>query len=187
QLSSGGGRLIVSSDGVWDALSPETAFECCRGMPAEAAAIQIVEEAVNAKGLRDDTTCIVVDIQPREKKLDAPPPMEKKRNGAIFRKEPPPHLQPPLKKEENHRMDCSSVDELFEQGSALLSERLDSKYPICNMFKLFVCAICQLRLKPGEGVSVHYRTSNPKKLRSWHGPFLCSTCHEKKEAMEGKK
>lgn len=43
QLSSTGGRLIISSDGVWDALSAETAFECCRGMPPDAAASQIVK------------------------------------------------------------------------------------------------------------------------------------------------
>ena len=43
QLSSTGGRLIVSSDGVWDAISAETAFECCRGMPPDAAASQIVK------------------------------------------------------------------------------------------------------------------------------------------------
>lgn len=43
QLSSAGGRLIISSDGVWDALSAEVAFDCCRVMPADAAASQIVK------------------------------------------------------------------------------------------------------------------------------------------------
>lgn len=43
QLSTTGGRLIISSDGVWDAVSAETAFECCRGMPPDAAASQIVK------------------------------------------------------------------------------------------------------------------------------------------------
>lgn len=43
QLSTGGGRVIISSDGVWDALSTEVALDCCRGMPAEAAAAQIVK------------------------------------------------------------------------------------------------------------------------------------------------
>lgn len=43
QLSTGGGRIIISSDGVWDALSAEVALDCCRGMPAEAAAAQIVK------------------------------------------------------------------------------------------------------------------------------------------------
>lgn len=43
QLSSGGGRLVISSDGVWDALSAETALECSRGMQPDAAASQIVK------------------------------------------------------------------------------------------------------------------------------------------------
>ncbi|KAK9073490.1 hypothetical protein SSX86_007814 [Deinandra increscens subsp. villosa] len=67
QLSSAGGRLIIASDGVWDALSAEAAIECSRGMPPDAAAGQIVKEAVQPKGLRDDTTCMVVDIMPAEK------------------------------------------------------------------------------------------------------------------------
>lgn len=43
QLSTAGGRIIVSSDGVWDALSAEIAFDCCRGMPPDSAASQIVK------------------------------------------------------------------------------------------------------------------------------------------------
>ena len=31
QLSPGGGRLIIASDGVWDALSSEKAVKICRG------------------------------------------------------------------------------------------------------------------------------------------------------------
>ncbi|GER41145.1 protein phosphatase 2C family protein [Striga asiatica] len=62
-LSSTGDRLIVSSDGVWDPLYAETAFKCCRGMPADAAGSQIVKEAVQVKSLRDDMTCIVVVIE----------------------------------------------------------------------------------------------------------------------------
>lgn len=65
--------------------------------------------------------------------------------------------------------------------------RLDTKYPICNMFKLFMCAVCQLEMKPGEGVSIHAGPSNTKKLRPWDGPFLCTSCQEKKEAMEGRR
>jgi serine/threonine protein phosphatase PrpC len=47
QLSTAGGRLIISSDGVWDALAAETALDCCRGMPADAAAAQIVKVCFN--------------------------------------------------------------------------------------------------------------------------------------------
>ncbi|PWZ19070.1 putative protein phosphatase 2C 40 [Zea mays] len=67
KLSNVGGRLIISSDGVWDALTAELAFKCARGLPPEAAAEQIVKEAVEAKGLRDDTTCIFIDIISPEK------------------------------------------------------------------------------------------------------------------------
>lgn len=55
------------------------------------------------------------------------------------------------------------------------------------MFKLFVCAICQIEIQPREGVSIYAGSSNRGKLRAWDGPFLCSSCTEKKEAMEGKR
>ncbi|GER30000.1 protein phosphatase 2C family protein [Striga asiatica] len=189
KLSSTGGRLIISSDGVWDALSAETAFECCRGMPADAAASEIVKEAVQVKGLRDDTTCIVVDIQPPEKLDPQKPPQPLKKQGkrvfkAMFRKKNS-ESSSQVDKEEYSEPDL--VEELFEEGSASLSERLDSKYPICNMFKLFMCAVCQVEIKPGEGISIHAGTADPRKLRPWDGPFLCSSCQEKREAMEGKR
>ncbi|KAJ7555884.1 hypothetical protein O6H91_05G058900 [Diphasiastrum complanatum] len=43
KLSSAGGRLIIASDGVWDALSSDKAANSCRGLPAELAAKQIVK------------------------------------------------------------------------------------------------------------------------------------------------
>ncbi|XP_075495827.1 putative protein phosphatase 2C 12 [Primulina tabacum] len=187
KLSTTGGRLIISSDGVWDALSAETAFECCRGMPPDAAASEIVKEAVQLKGLRDDTTCIVVDIKPPEKHDPPKPPPKKQGKGvfkSMFRKKPS-ESSSQVDKEDFFEPDA--VEELFEEGSASLSERLDSKYPICNMFKLFMCAVCQVEIKPGEGISIHAGTSDPRKLRPWDGPFLCLTCQEKKEAMEGKR
>ncbi|KAJ4713735.1 Protein phosphatase 2C family protein [Melia azedarach] len=64
KLPKSGGRLIISSHGVWDALTAEAALDWCRGVPAEVAASQVVNEALQAKGLRDDTTCIVIDILP---------------------------------------------------------------------------------------------------------------------------
>ncbi|KAL0392044.1 UNVERIFIED_CONTAM: putative protein phosphatase 2C 12 [Sesamum radiatum] len=187
KLSSSGGRLIISSDGVWDALSAETAFDCCRGMPADAAAAQIVKEAVQVKGLRDDTTCIVVDIQPPEKP-EPPKPPSKKQGKRVFKsmfRKKPSESSSHVDKEEYSEPDV--VEELFEEGSASLSERLDSKYPVCNMFKLFMCAVCQVEIKPGEGISIHAGTADPRKSRPWDGPFLCSSCQEKKEAMEGRR
>ncbi|KAA8528547.1 hypothetical protein F0562_035902 [Nyssa sinensis] len=186
KMSSGGGRLIISSDGVWDALSAETALECCRGMPADAAASQIVKEAVQAKGLRDDTTCIVVDIYPPEKTNPPLPPPKKQVKGvfkSMFRK----RSSESSSNFDKEYCEPDVVEELFEEGSANLSERLDAKYPVCNMFKLFMCAVCQLEMKPGDGISIHEGSSNSRKLRPWDGPFLCLSCQEKKEAMEGKR
>ncbi|CDP01349.1 unnamed protein product [Coffea canephora] len=186
KLSSAGGRLIISSDGVWDALSAEVAFDCCRVMPADAAASQIVKEAVQVKGLRDDTTCIVVDIQPPEKPNPPLAPPKKQGKGvfkSMFRKKPSESSSHTGKE----FSEPDVVEELFEEGSASLSERLDTKYPVCNMFKLFVCAVCQVEIKPGEGISIHVGSKNSRKLRPWDGPFLCSSCQEKKEAMEGKR
>lgn len=186
KLSTAGGRLVICSDGVWDSLPAEVALDCCRGMSAEAAAPHIVKEALQAKGLRDDTTCIVVDILPQEK----PPvsvPLQKKpvkvMLKSMFRKK---------SSESSSYMDKEYLEpdvvvELHEEGSAMLSERLDTKYPLCNMFKLFMCAVCQVEIKPGEGISIHEGLPNVRKLRPWDGPFLCSSCQEKKEAMEGKR
>ncbi|KAK8571336.1 hypothetical protein V6N13_103463 [Hibiscus sabdariffa] len=184
-MSTAGGRMIISSDGVWDALCAEAALDCCRGMPPDAAATQIVKEALRENGLRDDTTCIVIDILPQEK--PATPSLPKRTVHrmlmSLFRRKPSESSSRPDKK----HMEPDDVEELFEEGSAMLSKRLHAKYPVCNMFKLFMCAICQVELKPGEGISVHAGTSNTVKLRQWDGPFLCSSCQAKKEAMEGKR
>ncbi|CAL5204666.1 unnamed protein product [Lathyrus oleraceus] len=186
KISTSGGRLIICSDGVWDALSAETVLDCCRGMSAEAAAPHIVKESLQAKGLRDDTTCIVVDILPQEKPHTSAPTQKRPVKGmlkAIFRKkssEPSSYI-------EKEYIEPDMVRELYEEGSAMLSERFETKYPLCNMFKLFMCAVCQVEIKPGEGISVHEGAPNQGKPRPWDGPFLCSSCQEKKEAMEGKR
>ncbi|XP_010939442.1 probable protein phosphatase 2C 12 [Elaeis guineensis] len=186
KLSNAGGRLIISSDGVWDALTCEEALNCSRGLPADVAANQIVKEAVQVKGLRDDTTCIVVDILPPEK-VTPTDPSQKRQGMGVF-------------KNMFRRRSCEStshsdrgysqpdvVEEIFEEGSAMLAKRLDAEYPIRNMFKLFICAVCQVEMKPNEGISVHAGLSQHGKLRPWDGPFLCQSCQGKKEAMEGKR
>ncbi|XP_008805807.3 probable protein phosphatase 2C 12 isoform X1 [Phoenix dactylifera] len=185
KLSNAGGRLIISSDGVWDALTFEMTLNCSRGLSADVAASQIVKEAVQVKGLRDDTTCIVVDILPLEK-VTPTVPLPKRQGIGVFK-----HMF--------HRKSCEStshsdgdysepdvVEEIYEEGSAMLAKRLEAEYPICNLFKLFICAVCQVEMKPGEGISVHAGLSQPGKLHPWDGPFLCQGCQEKKEAMEGK-
>ncbi|KAF7851528.1 hypothetical protein BT93_L3748 [Corymbia citriodora subsp. variegata] len=186
KLSTAGGRIIISSDGVWDALSAEAALDCCRGMPPDAAAAQIVKESLHEKGLRDDTTCIVIDILPQEKPMAPLPPPRKPGKGvfkSMFRK----RSSESSSQIDQEYIEPDVVEELYEDGSAMLSERLDTKYPLCNMFKLFMCAVCQVELKPGEGISIHAGSSNPGKLRPWDGPFLCLSCQEKKEAMEGRR
>ncbi|XP_062099362.1 probable protein phosphatase 2C 12 isoform X1 [Humulus lupulus] len=186
KLSTSGGRLIISSDGVWDALSAEAALECCRSMSADSAATQIVKESLHAKGLRDDTTCIVIDILPQEKPAAPLPPPKKQGKGvfkSMFRKKSTESTS----YVDKEYIEPDVVEELFEEGSAMLSERLDTKYPLCNMFRLFTCAVCQVEVKPGEGISIHAGSCNPGKLRPWDGPFLCLSCQEKKEAMEGKR
>ncbi|KAE8683346.1 putative protein phosphatase 2C 12 [Hibiscus syriacus] len=185
KMSSAGGRMIISSDGVWDALSAVEALDCCRRMPTDVAAAQIVKEALKADGLRDDTTCIVIDILPPEKPAPPPIPQKKliKRIMSLFHKKPSESSSHSDKKYK----EPDEVEELFEEGSAILSKRLDTKYPVCNIFQLFMCAICQLELKPGEGISVHADSSTSVKLRLWDGPFPCSSCQVKKEAMEGKR
>ncbi|KAK1407930.1 hypothetical protein QVD17_39558 [Tagetes erecta] len=190
KLSSAGGRLVISSDGVWDALSAEEALECSRGLAPEAAAAHIVKEAVQVKGLRDDTTCIVIDILPPEK--TNPPLQPPKKTGkrvfkGMFRKrstEEPPKLD-----DGEEYFDPDLVEELVEEGSAMLSERLDTKYPLCNVFRMFICAVCQIEMKPGEGISIHHGSGNGNargKLRPWDGPFLCVSCQQKRDAMEGR-
>nr|KAJ0222184.1 hypothetical protein LSAT_V11C200085250 [Lactuca sativa] len=51
-LSSAGGRLVISSDGVWDALSIEPALECSHGLaPESAVAAQIESTLECSRGL----------------------------------------------------------------------------------------------------------------------------------------
>jgi len=190
KLSNAGGRLIISSDGVWDALTAEVAFRCARGLPPEAAAEQIVKEAVESKGLRDDTTCIVIDIIPPEKPkctIESPKTPGK---GLVLlkkfflRKTASDSLS--LADKDNYP-EPDLVEEVFEDGCPSLSRRLNSEYPVRDMFKIFACAICQIELESGQGISIHEGLSKPGKLCPWDGPFLCHSCQEKKEAMEGKR
>ncbi|XP_006651470.1 probable protein phosphatase 2C 12 [Oryza brachyantha] len=184
KLSNAGGRLVIASDGVWDALRFQEALNYTRGLPAEAAASRIVKESVSSKGLRDDTTCIVIDILPPEK---LSPPLKKHGKGvikALFHRRPSDELA-----EDQMDRGCLEpdvVEEIYEEGSAMLAQRLKINYPAGNMFKLHDCAVCQLEMKPGEGISVHGNVPRHSRVDPWGGPFLCSSCQLKKEAMEGK-
>ncbi|CAH1414073.1 unnamed protein product [Lactuca virosa] len=157
KLSNAGGRLIIASDGIWDAVSSEMAAKSCRGLPAELASRQVVKEALRTRGLRDDTTCIVVDIIPPDTAM--PPPS-------------PPRI----------------VEELFEEGSAMLAERLGNEETNgSSTTGLFMCAVCQVDLGASEGISVHAGSIFSTSSKPWQGPFLCADCRNKKDAMEGKR
>ncbi|XP_051145471.1 probable protein phosphatase 2C 5 isoform X2 [Andrographis paniculata] len=118
KLSNAGGRLIVASDGIWDALSSESAAQACRGLPADLAAKLVVKEALRSRGLKDDTTCLVVDIIPYDQPM-LPPSPKKKQNllsAFMFRKQR-------QTKGANKLSAVGAVEELFEEGSAMLAER----------------------------------------------------------------
>ncbi|GMI70019.1 hypothetical protein like AT1G68410 [Hibiscus trionum] len=85
KLSNACGRLIIASDGIWDALSSKMAAKSCRGLPAELAARQVVKEALRTRWLKDDTTCIVVNIIPLENSpLPSPPPKKPNKLRSFF-------------------------------------------------------------------------------------------------------
>lgn len=194
KLSSSGGRLIIASDGVWDALSSEMTAKACRGLPAELAARQVVKEALRTRGLKDDTTCIVVDIIPPDNSIQ-PLPSAKKQNklrALFFRKKSFDSANKLSKK----LSAVGTVEEIFEEGSAMLAERLGSVVN-CRLGSdecsgqsttgLFICAVCQVDLAPSEGISVHAGSIFSMSSKLWQGPFLCADCRDKKDAMEGKR
>ncbi|XP_078439198.1 putative protein phosphatase 2C 33 isoform X2 [Wolffia australiana] len=170
QLSSSGGRLIIASDGIWDAVSSETAAKACRGLPAELAAKLVVKEALRTSGLKDDTTCLVVDIVPSDPAVFSSA-TKKNQSGnlrsLIFWRSSGSKLG------EKQNSD-PAVEELFEEGSAMLAERLKKDSPSKMNSGALRCAICQTEEEPAEN------------SKQWDGPFLCSVCKAKKDAMEGR-
>lgn len=83
----------------------------------------LVQEAVQAKGLRDDTTCIVIDILPQEKPPPPAVPAPKKQVKGVlknmFRRKSPESSS----NTDREYVEPDVVEELFEEGSAMLSER----------------------------------------------------------------
>lgn len=194
KLSNAGGRIIIASDGVWDDLTFEMALECSRGYPSDIAANRIVNEATLPRGLRDDTTCIVVDILPPEKLAPSPPAKWQGKTvlNNMFRVDLKNNMFRRKNSDASFKIDREYaepdvVEEIFEDGSAMLSRRLSTGYALRNMFEPSSCAICQFRLKSGQGISIHANPLQQEKMQGWQGPFLCQSCHEKKEAMEGKR
>ncbi|KAL7003130.1 hypothetical protein U1Q18_004287 [Sarracenia purpurea var. burkii] len=185
KLSSAGGRLIIASDGIWDALSSDVAAESCWGLPAELAAKLVVKEALRSRGLKDDTTCLVVDIIPFGHPIFPPIPRKKQNllSSLIFRK----ISQTSVNKAKNKPSSVGIVEELFEEGSAMLTERLGKDFPLDSSSGLLRCAVCQADQTPSEGLSVNSGPYFSPASKPWEGPFLCSNCRKKKDAMEGKR
>ncbi|KAL7239543.1 hypothetical protein ACSBR2_005438 [Camellia fascicularis] len=184
KLSNAGGRLIIASDGIWDALSSDMAAQSCRGLPAEIAAKLVVKEALRSRGLKDDTTCLVVDIIPFDQPILPPTPRKKQNllSSFIFGKR--------FQTSVNKAMKLSAVgvvEELFEEGSAMLTERLGKNCPLNSNSGLLRCAICQADQTPSDGLSVNSGPYFSPASKPWEGPFLCANCRKKKDAMEGKR
>ncbi|KAI5573847.1 hypothetical protein BDE02_10G107700 [Populus trichocarpa] len=186
ELSNAGGRLIIASDGIWDALSSEMAAKSCHGLPAELAARQVVKEALRTRGLKDDTTCVVVDIIPPDNSIppSTPPKKQNKLRALLFRKKS--HFS--ASKLSKKLSAIGIVEELFEEGSAMLAERLGNGDSTSQSTSgLFTCVVCQIDLAPSEGISVHAGSIFSTSSKPWQGPFLCADCRNKKDAMEGKR
>ncbi|KAK7269398.1 hypothetical protein RIF29_22124 [Crotalaria pallida] len=187
KLSEAGGRLIIASDGIWDALSSDAAAKSCRGLPAELAAKLVVKEALRSRGLKDDTTCLVVDIIPSDYRV-LPTIPTKKHNmltSLFFRIK----SQTSSTKATNNKLSTVGVvEEIFEEGSAILTERLGKDSPLNTISGIFRCAVCQVDQPPGDGLTVNSGSFLlPASKSRREGPFLCTNCRKKKDAMEGKR
>lgn len=79
------------------------------------------QEALRTRGLKDDTTCIVVDIAQPDHSEPPPSPPKKmnKFKSLIFRKKSKDSANKLAKK----LSAVGIVEEIFEEGSAMLEER----------------------------------------------------------------
>ncbi|KAK4852497.1 hypothetical protein QYF36_024658 [Acer negundo] len=185
KLSNAGGRLVIASDGIWDALSSDMAAQSCRGLPAELAAKLVVKEALRSRGLKDDTTCLVVDIIPSDH--PAPPITPRKKHNMLSSLLFGKKALNSTNKASNKLSAVGVVEELFEEGSAMLAERLGKEFPLNTSSGLFKCAVCQVDQPAGDGLSVNSGPFFSPASKPWEGPFLCTNCRRKKDAMEGKR
>lgn len=103
------------------------------------------------KGLRDDTTCIVIDVHPPEKPNPPLPPPKKQGKGvftSMFRKKSTESSNDPQQPEKEF-CEPDVVEELFEEGSAMLSERfVQTKSQVLAKLELTL-------LELGNVVNVH--------------------------------
>lgn len=83
----------------------------------------IFQEAVQPKGIRDDTTCIVVDILPPEKISPSFPNFKRSGKGmfkSMFRRR---SSESSLFSDRDYS-EADMVEEIFEDGSPVLAHRL---------------------------------------------------------------
>ncbi|KAF5952134.1 hypothetical protein HYC85_010078 [Camellia sinensis] len=187
KLSSAGGRLIIASDGIWDALSSDVAAQSCRGLPAELAAKLVVKEALRSRGLKDDTTCLVVDIIPFDQPVLPPTPMKKPNllSSLIFGKK----SQNFGNKATNKLSAVGVVEELFEEGSAMLAERLGTDFPLNSNSGLVRCAVCQVDQSPSDGLVCQLRALLLTCIKAMGRPLPLrklpakERCHGRKEVQ----
>lgn len=92
------------------------------------------QEALRTRGLKDDTTCIVVDIIPPDNSAppSLPPKKQNKFRALLFRK----RSHDSASKLSRKLSAVGIVEELFEEGSAMLAERFDTC--LVHFFFLFV-------------------------------------------------
>jgi hypothetical protein len=65
--------------------------------------------------------------------------------------------------------------------------RLGKDFPLSARSGLVRCAVCQVDQPPGDGLSVNSGPFFSPASKPWEGPFLCTNCRKKKDAMEGKR
>lgn len=182
KLPKSGARLIIASDGIWDALPSEMAAKCCRGLDAELAAKLVVKEALRTSGLKDDTTCLVVDIVPSDLSSS---PMSPRKNRNKFKSLLLGMPQNSFNKFTNKASSLGAIEELFEEGSAMLEERLGSSKMNSWPYR---CAICQTDQAPiDDSLLVPLGPFLSPLSKTCTGPFFCNDCRRKKDAMEGKR
>ena len=71
-LPPGGGRLVVASDGMWNAMSDHEAAEVAAEADSpEDAAKALMEQVIRNRGLHDDITVLVVDFPPPAVMIEA--------------------------------------------------------------------------------------------------------------------
>lgn len=79
------------------------------------------QEALRSRGLKDDTTCVVVDIIPYG--YPVIPPTPKKKQNLLTSLIPRKRFLNSMKNEPNKLSAVGTVEEIFEEGSAMLAER----------------------------------------------------------------